>query len=767
MFNGPGTNYFTPLNDEVSIALTTNAFTGDLEAVMAMCTGNPNVVATDSGIFINGCFMFRADLLTGNSVYINQGTLASPDWVLIGSGSGSINIGDPIGGGDPYDILFVDGDGNLDQNDNFVYDPDDGYFKVGFVSYIPFYGDAFGNVAIGDYEEDFMGGDGIGIVSSTNQVFIGNDSTTSNTRIEVNSATENIILTATNVILPELAGFGSGFVAVDNTGLLSWSIGSGGSTPNLSAVLTAGNSNGSQAITGTNLFQSTGKNEPVISDTFGNAVMSIDNDDNILLTGFINGTSTPGDTLGFDGSTGALQIRDSGEALGYVLTSDATGIATWQPAPAGSLAIGDPVTGGTPSLILYVDDSGNLGQNSLFNFDPSAGTYNVEAGSSSFSQIGTTGTTTISSFGLTQLSVSDNTGIQQFGDIDGDWAFDLLYIDGPNRKITLQDSGANYLSLDMDNKLYQLGDTSGANNGTTLSVDDVNSISYFTNRWSQAKGTDVASAGSLTLGNGGNYFEISGTTTINFISDIGWKDGSVVTLYFQGSLNLTNNDGSGVSPQKPMFLAGSEDATTAAGSAFSFIYDSSLGSSGAWQEINRTYPSGNTGGRSASSNGYQLRNNDGTITIANGTLTQEAITAGQLSANTTDILGDVAASYAPISTTPTIIASNMIQNQSAGITGVISDSGHAPVDNGNYVINAWLTIQTITLGTVTVTFSYVDSDGNSQTLTLANAITVPGVYRIPPVPISLAAGSTFSLSSSVTGTVLYDFGGSLVYYPMV
>lgn len=97
----PGTNYFAPYSEFVNIALT-NEFKF---AVLADCIGNPNVVATDPGIFWVGCFMIRNDIMTGNNVYVNQGTLVSPLWILIGSGGG--------GGGFTYKNEIVSGSGTM------------------------------------------------------------------------------------------------------------------------------------------------------------------------------------------------------------------------------------------------------------------------------------------------------------------------------------------------------------------------------------------------------------------------------------------------------------------------------------------------------------------------------------------------------------------------------------------------------------------------------------------------------------------------------
>lgn len=57
----------------------------------------------------------------------------------------------------------------------------------------------------------------------------------------------------------------------------------------------------------------------------------------------------------------------------------------------------------------------------------------------------------------------------------------------------------------------------------------------------QAKGGDVASSTSITLGDDGNFFDITGTTDIETIT--AKQAGTVVWLQFDGALNLIDNSG--------------------------------------------------------------------------------------------------------------------------------------------------------------------------------------------------------------------------------
>lgn len=78
-------------------------------------------------------------------------------------------------------------------------------------------------------------------------------------------------------------------------------------------------------------------------------------------------------------------------------------------------------------------------------------------------------------------------------------------------------------------------------------------------RW--AKGADVASASALTLGTDGNYFDITGTTTITSIGSLGV--GTWVKLHFDGALTLTHH-------ATDLVLAGGANITTAAGDEIEF-----------------------------------------------------------------------------------------------------------------------------------------------------------------------------------------------------
>ena len=80
------------------------------------------------------------------------------------------------------------------------------------------------------------------------------------------------------------------------------------------------------------------------------------------------------------------------------------------------------------------------------------------------------------------------------------------------------------------------------------------------------KGSDIASAGTISIGEGG-YFHVTGTTTI---TDIDWataKDGRAAILVFDGVLTLTYN-------ATTLVLPGAANITTAAGDTCLVVQDS-------------------------------------------------------------------------------------------------------------------------------------------------------------------------------------------------
>ena len=142
-----------------------------------------------------------------------------------------------------------------------------------------------------------------------------------------------------------------------------------------------------------------------------------------------------------------------------------------------------------------------------------------------------------------------------------------------------------------------------------------------TKSFKQIKGTDVASGDAVTLGFGGNTFDITGTTTINHINNTNWVVGSVMILHFDGAVTLTNNAGGLTGSEANILLSGDVDFTSSAGDALSFVLHDSTN----WVEISRNVP---TSSYSAPVLGSTTLTSGATIpTLSDLTLTTSTITA--------------------------------------------------------------------------------------------------------------------------------------------
>lgn len=102
---------------------------------------------------------------------------------------------------------------------------------------------------------------------------------------------------------------------------------------------------------------------------------------------------------------------------------------------------------------------------------------------------------------------------------------------------------------------------------------DSSQSTILSGRLQGAKGTDVASADEITLGTDGNYFDITGTTTINHINNTDWQAGSVVILQFDASVTVTHNAGSPTGTEADILLAGAANFPATANDTLTLVYD--------------------------------------------------------------------------------------------------------------------------------------------------------------------------------------------------
>ncbi len=294
---------------------------------------------------------------------------------------GSMIIGDPVINGHINDILFIDASGNLAQNDFFRWIDSLESFIVASTAYpdglIQTLGTS-GIVNLGDVQGDvnntaiiiddrnahqvitnLFGSSNFILHGTTNKIsakvseFIVTGSTYSDGLLDINDTTGIV----------SVGDFGFDFNGVQmviNDQANTLFIGAG-----VDSISFDGNAN--TVIFSTPLaaippaYTFYGTSFTVIG--FGGVQLLIDPSGNGSFSGgsfFGFGNTTPTATVDIDtGSNNAtLKYVDGNQQVGYVLTSDASGNATWQLNTAAALAINDPIIGATIGSVLFVGDDG-------------------------------------------------------------------------------------------------------------------------------------------------------------------------------------------------------------------------------------------------------------------------------------------------------------------------------------------------------------------------------------------------------------------------
>ena len=271
-----------------------------------------------------------------------------------------------------------------------------------------------------------------------------------------------------------------------------------------------------------------------------------------------------------------------------------------------------------------------------------------------------------------------------------------------------------------------------------------------TKSFKQIKGSDVASGDAVTLGFGGNTFDITGTTTINHINNTNWVVGSVVILHFDGAVILTHNAGGLSGNEANILLSGDTNFTSSAGDALSFVLHDSTN----WVEVSRNVPSSSytapTLGSTALTSGATIS------TVAGLTLTSPTLT--------TPALGTPASGVATnlTGTASGLTSGNVTTN--ANLTGGVTSSGNATTiavdavdiamlsaggtaSSSTYLRgdNQWGALSSYsapTLGTTSI--------GSGATVGTIDGLTLTGVTRLQNTSSNLGT----------TGTINLDFAGN-------
>lgn len=114
----------------------------------------------------------------------------------------------------------------------------------------------------------------------------------------------------------------------------------------------------------------------------------------------------------------------------------------------------------------------------------------------------------------------------------------------------------------MDSEVTNLAAVKAINQGLTTTSDVQFRHLTLSGVLKTVKGADIASAAALTLGTDGNFFDVTGTTTITSINT--WHVGGRVLLQFDGALTLTHH-------ATDLILPGAANITTAAGDTAEFV----------------------------------------------------------------------------------------------------------------------------------------------------------------------------------------------------
>jgi len=124
---------------------------------------------------------------------------------------------------------------------------------------------------------------------------------------------------------------------------------------------------------------------------------------------------------------------------------------------------------------------------------------------------------------------------------------------------------------------YQFSDTQADWNGNNLvNVGDL----IVGDRFQGNKGADIVGAATITLGDG-NYFDITGNTSIDFMTTTGWQAGSVVVLQFDANGGANDNTSTPPANTVPFALAGVFNSS--AGDTLTVVFDGAF-----WREISRS-----------------------------------------------------------------------------------------------------------------------------------------------------------------------------------
>ncbi len=269
-------------------------------------------------------------------------------------------------------------------------------------------------------------------------------------------------------------------------------------------------------------------------------------------------------------------------------------------------------------------------------------------------------------------------------------------------------------------------------------------------RFELAKGADIASATTITLGTDGNFFTVAGATTINGIVTAGWQAGSQVILELPSGLTVTHNSGAPGAGAAPILFPSGANLVTTAVTLLLLAYDGtnwvglaggSSGGVGTVTGVSATAPLFITGGASPTPN----------VTIQGSITSGSTSTAPQnIGLLTTGLLkGTVAAGVNTLSTAAAgTDYQGVITWPAAAQLLVSAGTGTPPVGDANLTYNT--TTHTFSMGTTTL---IPDGSASAPAIAFASAANSGLMSVVGRVSVTVAGARQFDCA-----------GGGLFYF---
>lgn len=169
--------------------------------------------------------------------------------------------------------------------------------------------------------------------------------------------------------------------------------------------------------------------------------------------------------------------------------------------------------------------------------------------------------------GATAATISNSAGVT--------WDIPVAGADATTHKWVHQIDGNDYIIIE------GAGDGAGGINGKIIRMEE---STIYGKRVIEKQGADIASANSITLGDG-NTFELTGGTTVHAIATADWQNGALVTLLISADLEIKNNTAGAVGTAV-ILLNGGVDFGGTAGDTLTLRL-SEIGGVQAWREVGR------------------------------------------------------------------------------------------------------------------------------------------------------------------------------------